>query len=90
MSFKELDIKKEYRSLLDSVAKDFYIPLLIQAVKYQRAVGFFSSSCLVEISKGISELAKNGGKIQLVASPYLSDEDIEACLLYTSPSPRDA
>lgn len=78
MSFKELDIKKEYRSLLDSVAKDFYIPLLIQAVKYQRAVGFFSSSCLVEISKGISELAKNGGKIQLVASPYLSDEDREA------------
>lgn len=78
MSFQELDIKREYRSLLDSVAKDFYIPLLIQAVKYQRAVGFFSSSCLVEISKGISELAKNGGKIQLVASPYLSEEDIEA------------
>ena len=78
MSFKELDIKKEYRSLLDSVAKDFYIPLLSQAVKYQRAVGFFSSSSLVEISKGISELAKNGGKIQLVASPYLSDEDVEA------------
>lgn len=78
MSFQELDIKKEYRSLLDSIAKDFYIPLLSQAVKYQRAVGFFSSSSLVEISKGISELAKNGGKIQLVASPYLSDEDIEA------------
>lgn len=77
MSFQKLDIKKEYRSLLDSVAKDFYIPLLSQAVKYQRAVGFFSSSCLIEISKGISELAKNGGKIQLVASPYLSDEDIE-------------
>ena len=78
MSFQEVDLKNVYRSLLDSVAKDFYIPLLIQAVKYQRAVGFFSSSCLVEISKGISELAKNGGKIQLVASPYLSDEDIEA------------
>lgn len=78
MSFQELDIKKEYRSLLDSIAKDFYIPLLSQAVKYQRAVGFFLSSCLVEISKGISELAKNGGKIQLVASPYLSDEDVEA------------
>lgn len=78
MNFQELNIKKEYRSLLDNVAKDFYIPLLSRAVKYQRAVGFFSSSCLIEISKGISELAKNGGKIQLVASPYLSDEDIEA------------
>lgn len=78
MNFQELNIKKEYRSLLDSVAKDFYIPLLSCAVKYQRAVGFFSSSCLIEISKGIAEFAKNGGKIQLVASPYLSDDDIEA------------
>ena len=78
MNFQDLTIKKEYRSLLDNVAKDFYIPLLSCAEKYQRAVGFFSSSCLVEISKGISELAKNGGKIQLVASPYLSDEDVEA------------
>lgn len=78
MSFQDLEIKNEYRSLLDSVAKDFYVPLLSQAVKYQRAVGFFSSSCLVEISKGIAALAQNGGKIQLVASPYLSDEDIEA------------
>ena len=67
MSFKELDIKKEYRSLLDSVAKDFYIPLLIQAVKYQRAVGFFSSSCLVEISKGISELAKIPSRDELLS-----------------------
>lgn len=41
MSFKELDIKKEYRSLLDSVAKDFYIPLLIQAVKYKEQLAFF-------------------------------------------------
>lgn len=78
MTFQDLTIKKEYRSLLDNVAKDFYIPLLSCAAKYQRAVGFFSSSCLVEISKGVSELAKNGGKIQLVASPYLSDEDVEA------------
>jgi len=78
VSFQDLEIKNEYRSLLDSVAKDFYVPLLSQAVKYQRAVGFFSSSCLVEISKGIAALAQNGGKIQLVASPDLSDEDIEA------------
>lgn len=45
---------------------------------YQRAVGFFSSSSLVEISKGIASLAKRGGKIQIVASPYLSEEDIDA------------
>ena len=78
MNFRDLEIKNEYRSLLDNVARDFYIPLLSHAVLYQRAVGFFSSSALIEISKGIAGLAENGGKIQLVASPYLSDEDIEA------------
>ncbi|NCC87249.1 MAG: DEAD/DEAH box helicase [Clostridia bacterium] len=78
MGFQELTIKKEYRSLLDNIVKDFYIPLLSQAVEYKRAVGFFSSSVLAEISKGISGLVKNGGKIKLVASPFLSEDDIKA------------
>lgn len=78
MTFKECSIKTEYRSLLDDVVREFYIPLLSSAVEYQRSVGFFSSTALVEISKGIATLAKNGGHIKLVASPYLSDEDIKA------------
>lgn len=78
MSFQELVIKSEYRSLIDNVVQDFYIPLLNEAVVYKRAVGFFSSSSLVEISKGIAALAEHGGKIQIVASPYLSEEDIDA------------
>ena len=53
MSFREIDIKSEYRSLIDDVVNDFYVPLLRQAVLYQRAVGFFSSSALVSLSKGI-------------------------------------
>ena len=78
MSLREHRIKSEYRSLIDNVVQDFYIPLLKDAVVYRRAVGFFSSSSLAEISKGIAALAKAGGKIQIVASPYLSEEDIEA------------
>lgn len=78
MSFQEHTIKTEYRSLIDNVVQKFYIPLLKEAVSYKRAVGFFSSSSLIEISKGIAELASQGGKIQIVASPYLSDDDIEA------------
>ena len=78
MNFTEINIKPEYRSLSDNVVTDFYIPLLKNAVMYKRAVGFFSSSALVEISKGITGLIKNGGKILLVASPRLSGEDIDA------------
>ena len=78
MSIKNITLKNEYRSLIDNVIQDFYIPLLKEATVYKRAVGFFSSSSLVEITKGISTMAQNGGKIQIVASPYLSSEDIEA------------
>ncbi|MGB4504827.1 MAG: DEAD/DEAH box helicase family protein, partial [Syntrophaceticus sp.] len=78
MNFSDMNIKSEYRSLSDNMVKDFYIPLLKNAVLYKRAVGFFSSSALIEISKGITGLVKNSGKILLIASPYLSDEDIEA------------
>lgn len=77
MSFREIDIKSEYRSLIDDVVNDFYVPLLRQAVLYQRAVGFFSSSALVSLSKGIEGLVENGGSIQVVASPRLSEADIE-------------
>ena len=75
MGLRELTIKSEYRSFIDDVVKDFYIPLLSEAVLYQRAVGFFSSSALSMISRGIDGLIKNGGKIQIVASPRLTEED---------------
>lgn len=78
MIFPNLSIKQEYRSPQDNIVQDFYIPVLENAVSYKRSVGFFSSSALIEISKGICELAKKGGKIELVASPYLSAEDEEA------------
>ena len=78
MSLREVDVKNEYRSLNDNVISNFYIPLLNRAVSYKRAVGFFSSTALIEISKGIAGLRNNGGTVQLVASPYLSDEDINA------------
>lgn len=78
MGFEHLSIRREYRSLLDNVVSEFYIPVLKEAVMYRRAVGFFSSSALVEISRGICGLIRNGGKIQLIASPKLSAEDIAA------------
>lgn len=78
MSLKDLDIKVEYRSKHVDIATNFYIPLLKEACTYKRAVAYFSSSSLLEISTGICDLAKRGGKIQLITSPCLSEEDIEA------------
>ena len=66
MSLRDVNVKIEYRSLLHNIATDFYIPVLKEAISYDRAVGFFSSSILASISNGIDGLARNRGKIRLV------------------------
>lgn len=78
MSLQDLVIKDVYRSKLDDLVHDFYIPVLSQSIIYKRSVGFFSSSSLIEISKGICNFVKRGEKIYLVTSPCLSEEDVEA------------
>ncbi|HHV84034.1 MAG TPA: DEAD/DEAH box helicase family protein [Tepidanaerobacter syntrophicus] len=78
MNFKNLDLKMKYRSSSDDVVRSFFIPVLKSAKAYKRAVGFFSSSSLIAVSKGMTGLVKNEGKIYLIASPYLQEEDIEA------------
>ena len=78
MGYEELDIQRNYKTNKNDIVKEFYLPVLKKSVLYKRAVGFFSSSALVELSKGISGLVKNGGKIKFIVSPLLSAEDIEA------------
>ena len=79
MSFQDLDIKLSYISCGDdNIAKAFLIPALKQTKLYQRSVGFFSSGVFEPIMDGIVALHRNKGRIELVASPKLSEEDIEA------------
>ncbi len=76
---KNLDIKRSYISYGDdNIPKAFLVPALRYAKSYQRSVGFFSSSVFLPIMDGIVSLFRNGGKIQLIASPQLSEEDIQA------------
>ena len=78
MTLKEVSVKQTYRTSLDSIPMDFYIPLLSRAISYDRAVGFFSSTVLTKIYTGVAALANNGGKIRIVASPKLSENDVKA------------
>ena len=75
---KDISIETEYRSSENDIINEFYIPMLKESISYKRAVGFFSSSSLKEISKGLKYFIKNNGKIQIVTSPNLSEEDVEA------------
>ncbi|UTY39271.1 phospholipase D-like domain-containing protein [Allocoprobacillus halotolerans] len=78
MSLKDINIESEYRIPRDNIVSDFYLPVLSQAVQYDRSVGYFSSDALIKISYGICQLIQNGGKIRLLVSPNLSEEDYNA------------
>ena len=78
MSFQDLDIQIRYRSEIHNFPRDFLIPVLSQTELYKRGTGYFSSTSLIQLSVGLFEMAKNGGKIQIVCSPNLDKQDIEA------------
>lgn len=78
LSYESLQILRSYKTNKNDIVQEFYVPILEESVLYKRAVGFFSSAALIELSKGISGLIKNGGKIKFIVSPLLSEEDVEA------------
>ena len=78
MGYEELTILRGYKTNKHNIVKEFYLPTLAKSVLYKRAVGFFSSTALIELSKGIFGLVQKGGKIRFIVSPLLSTEDINA------------
>ncbi|MCO6008283.1 DEAD/DEAH box helicase family protein [Actinoallomurus purpureus] len=77
MSLPSVPIEDSYRTDISNVANDFYIPVLAKAVQYDRAVGYFTSTSLELVARGVDGLRTNGGKIRLVAGPLLSPDDVE-------------
>ncbi len=79
MSYKDLRIEKSYETTGDKnqLLNEFYIPFLNETTEYRRIAGYFSSSSLVIASKGIEGLIKNNGKMKLLISPELTEQDYE-------------
>ena len=60
------------------LTRDFFTPALNRAVRYDRAVGFFSSGWLRTNAEGMLGFAANGGRGRWVTSPILAEADWEA------------
>ena len=80
LSFEELHLKSVYRTGEDNLFSDFYRPLLSEAIRYDRAVGFFSSEILSCNLKGLSQLVRNNGRMRLIIGEPLGKDEYEAIL----------
>lgn len=64
-----------YRTGDQDLFSDFYSPAFASSIRYDRAVGFFSSRLLSAALQGVSKFLKREGKIRLViGSPLEPDE----------------
>lgn len=79
MNYKDMDIKSSYISYgKENIASALINPALSCTKLYRRSVGFFSSGVFDLIQSGIISLVHNRGRIQLIASPHMSADDIAA------------
>ena len=82
--FRGLEIANSYRSSdCSNIGKAFIEPVLEISQSYYRAVGFFSSSCLLSISRGLKNISSKHvpgmePSIKLIVSPMLNEQDIDA------------
>ena len=77
MGLRDINIEKCYEttSKKTSLIDEFYIPVLSQSNLYLRIAGFFSSTSLTIVSKGLEALYHNNGKMKILISPELSEQD---------------
>lgn len=78
MSFRELELLPHYTKTRHDIADDFYLPVMEQAMTYDRAVGFFSSSVYVLAWPALKAFVERRGRMRLVCSPILSPDDVDA------------
>ncbi|GIL29185.1 DEAD/DEAH box helicase family protein [Actinocatenispora comari] len=75
MSLPDLSLQPAYRSGRDRLLDDFYVPCLQESVRYDRAVGYFSSTLYQVVGLAFSDFVRRGGGMRLICSPALSPED---------------
>lgn len=73
-----LPLAPQYRTGQVDPILDFYSPCLLNAVSYDRAVGFFRSSVYLIVGPDTVEFARRGGKIRLICSPALDAQDAKS------------
>lgn len=70
--------KISYSSDENNPVADFYIPALECALQYDRKAGFFNSTILSKVARGLGAMLQNQGRMRLVMGCQFSPEDMQA------------
>ena len=78
MGLKEQTYLTSYNKAEHDIADMFYLPCMRYSNHYDRISGYFGSTIYIIAWDALREFIENGGKMRLICSPYVSDEDAAA------------
>ena len=76
MGLRDLSLKQEYRSDVDDVVSEFFIPCLTNSIQYDRTVEFVSIKSLSTLTFGLENIQDHHAKIRLVSGHRFSTTDL--------------
>ena len=76
-TFLDLEIEPSYTAADDRV-NDFFVPVLSQARTYDRVTGYFRSSSLASVARGLARFVANEGTMRLIAGTEFDENDMRA------------
>jgi superfamily II DNA or RNA helicase len=77
-SLRDRTWRISYSSNENNPVVDFYIPALECAIQYDRKAGFFSSTILSKVARGLGAMLHHEGRIRLIMGCQFSPEDLQA------------
>tara|TARA_B100000745_G_scaffold119804_1_gene77509 strand:- start:653 stop:1312 length:660 start_codon:yes stop_codon:yes gene_type:complete len=76
LGLRDLSLKQEYRSDVDDVVSEFFIPCLTNSIQYDRTVEFISIKSLSTLTFGLGNMQDHHAKIRLVSGHRFSTTDL--------------
>lgn len=75
MEFRDLDIHISYAGKGDVILKQFLLPTISAAIRYDRVTSFYTVESLLAISQGIESLYTKQGKMRLIIGIHSVPEE---------------
>ena len=86
MDYPNIEISLD--TSIDDLVERLYTPCFSWAERYDRGVGYFSSKWIEYNLSGLSDFTSRGGKIRLITSPIISNDDSDSIIAAYEGDPK--
>jgi len=76
MGLRDLELQEQYRSDIDNLVADFFIPCLSNCIQYDRCIEYVSIKSLTTLSLGFENFANNQAKMRIITGHRFRTEDL--------------